>query len=471
MTQTFLAQQLADYSTKLKFDDLSPPVVHEVKRRVLDSLGCALGAWHDDPGVIARQVASTLSAQRGATLLGTTHKAPPDWAAFANGVIVRYLDYNDTYLSKEPAHPSDNIPAALAAAEYAGSNGREFITAIALAYEIQCRLCDAASLRSIGWDHVTYGAFSTAAAAAHLMKLDALQTRHALGIAGVTSAALRQTRVGELSHWKGCAFANAARHGLFAALLAQAGLTGPSPIFEGDNGFEKLVSGPLHLHGPIIGETDDLMILRTSIKCWPVEYHAQSAVEASLALRGQIKDSDTIESVLIQSHDAAVDIIGSDPAKWHPTTRETADHSLPYIVAAALTDGEVTLKTFSPDRIADPNLIAFVQRVKVERHTELSEMYPNAVGNIITVKSTDGRTLSRRVDHPCGHAKNPMSDQQVQAKFHALADPVLGQQRAENIVNWVSKLETAEKMDGLFPLLQVGERSTLNVQHPTKIIP
>lgn len=459
MSEAFLAQRIADYSTRLKFDNLSAPVIHEVKRRILDSLGCALGAWHDEPGVIARRVASTFSAQRGATLLGTAHQSPPDWAAFANGVIVRYLDYNDTYLSKEPAHPSDNIPAALAAAEFAGATGREFITAIVLAYEIQCRLCDAASLRAIGWDHVTYGAFSTAAAAAYLMKLNAEQTRHAIGIAGVTSAALRQSRVGELSHWKGCAFANAARHGLFAALLAANGMTGPAPIFEGSNGFEKLVSGPLKLHGPIAGEKDDLMILRTSIKCWPVEYHAQSAVEASLALRGQIADADKIESVLIQSHDAAVDIIGSDPAKWHPTTRETADHSLPYIVAAALTDGQVTLKTFGPDRITDPNLIAFVQRIKVERHTELSAMYPAAAGNIITTKLTDGRTLSRRVDHPCGHAKNPMSDQQVQAKFHALADPVLGQQGAQNIVNWVSQLETTERVDSLFSLLQLGEHS------------
>ena len=456
MTQT-LAERLADYAAALKFDDLPSEVVHEVKRRVLDSLGCALGAWHDEPGQVARGVASSLSAERGATLWGTAHRAPPDWAAFANGTIVRYLDYNDTYLSKEPAHPSDNIPAALAVAESTGANGAELITAIVLAYEVQCRLCDAASLRAIGWDHVTYGAFSTALASARLMRLDVAQTRHALGIAGVACAALRQSRVGELSHWKGCAFANAARHGVFAAMLARGGMTGPAPIFEGDKGFEKLVSGPLELRGPIVGDTaDDLMILRTSIKCWPVEYHAQSAVQAALDLRAQITGVGQIERVLVESHDAAVDIIGSEPEKWRPTTRETADHSLPYIVGAALVDGEVTLDTFDAARIADPELIEFVQRITVARHAELSDLYPGAVGNIVTIRLTDGGSLTRRVDHACGHAANPMSDAGVAEKFHRLADPVLGSDRAERVREWVDRLDHAETVDGLMPLLRVG---------------
>src|SRR6059036_696407 len=198
-----LAEQLAEYALGLKFEELPAPVVHEVKRRVIDSIGCALGAWDAEPCVIARRVASRFFAERGATLLGTTHRAPADWAAFANGCLVRYLDFNDTYLSKEPAHPSDNISAALAVAEALGSDGRELIAAIALAYEVQCRLCDAASIRARGWDHVTYGAFSTALACAHLMKLDLERTRHALNIAGVAGAAMRQARAGELSHWKG----------------------------------------------------------------------------------------------------------------------------------------------------------------------------------------------------------------------------------------------------------------------------
>ncbi|PYL62670.1 MAG: MmgE/PrpD family protein, partial [Verrucomicrobia bacterium] len=236
---TTLAHQLANYACLLRFEDLSRQVVHEVKRRVIDSLGCALGAWNEEPCAIARKVASEFSAKAGSTIIGTKHKAPPDWAAFATGCCIRYFDYNDTYLSKEPAHPSDNISAALSIAESINAHGRELITAIALAYEVQCRLCDAASIRARGWDHVTYGAFSTALAGTRLMQLDPEKTRQAVNIAGVACAEMRRVRVGELSHWKGVAFASAARHGVHSALLTRAGMTGPAPIFEGQIGYEK----------------------------------------------------------------------------------------------------------------------------------------------------------------------------------------------------------------------------------------
>src|SRR5919106_1985566 len=197
--KTTLAHQLADYACALRFDDLSKEVVHEVKRRVIDSLGCALGAWKAQPFVIARKVAADFSAKNGSRIIGTDHKTPPDWVAFANGCGIRYFDFNDTYLSKEPAHPSDNISAALAVAESAGADGRELITAIALAYEVQCRLCDAASIRARGWDHVTYGTFSTALESAKLMKLDPAKTRHAVNIAGVAGGAAGPAAAGAQS--------------------------------------------------------------------------------------------------------------------------------------------------------------------------------------------------------------------------------------------------------------------------------
>ena len=453
VANTTLAERMARYAGNLKFENLPPLVVHEVKRRVIDSFGCALGAWDAEPCVRARRVAMQFSTERGATVWGTPHRAPVDWAAFANGCCVRYLDYNDTYLSKEPAHPSDNIPAAFAVAEAEGASGRDLITAVTLAYEIQCRLCDAASIRARGWDHVTYGAFSTALAAAKLMRLDIERTRHAVNIAGVNSAALRQARVGELSHWKGCAFANAARHGVFAAMLAREGMTGPSPIFEGEKGFEKLISGPLDVALP----SDDFMILKTSIKFWPAEYHSQSAIEAALRLRKQIRDAEEIGSVLIQSHDAAIDIIGSEPQKWRPTSRETADHSLPYIVAVALVDGEVTGRQFHPKRIADPKLLELVQRVKVERHAELTARYPEVVGNIVTLKTTDGRTLTERVDSPHGSAKNPLADAEVEDKFLMLANPRMDRDRVEALLHWVWRLDEAPDLSQFPSLLEVRQ--------------
>ena len=446
--KTTLAHQLADYVCAVRFENLSKEAVHEVKRRVIDSIGCALGAWKEEPFVIARRVAADFSAKHGSTIVGTDHKAPPDWAAFANGCAIRYFDFNDTYLSKEPAHPSDNISAALAVAESVGASGRELIAAIALAYEVQCRLCDAASIRARGWDHVTYGTFSTALASAYLMKLDPEKTRHAVNIAGVAGAAMRQSRAGELSHWKGVAFANAARHGVFSALLAREGMSGPAPIFEGEMGFEKQLGVSLGNVGEKFRGAP-AMILKTSIKYWPAEYHSQSAIEAALFLRSQIDDLSKIKGVVIESHDASVDIIGSEPEKWKPQTRETADHSLPYITAIALIDGEVTDRQFGPERFKDPEIWKFLENVKVERNAELSAMYPDAVGNIVHVDLAEGRRLTKRVDYPLGNAKNRLKDSAVEGKFLGLVEPVIGETRAKKIIELVWKLDEAKNVDGL----------------------
>jgi 2-methylcitrate dehydratase len=454
-----LADRMADWAVGVEFAKLPAPVVHEAKRRVIDSLGCAYGAWKAQPCVIARRVATRMSADPGATVFGTSHRAPPDWAAFANGCHVRYLDYNDTYLSKEPAHPSDNITAALAIAEAQKRPGKELITAIAIAYEVQCRLCDAASIRARGWDHVTYGALSTAIAAGKLLKLPADKMRHAIGIAGVASPNLRQSRAGELSYWKGCAFANAAKHGVYAAMLAAEGMTGPAPIFEGVFGFEKLVSGPLKLAGPFADSPNqwggDFMINRTSIKNWPAEYHSQSAIDAALELRMQLKSVDDIKSIVIESHDASVDIIGSSPEQWKPQSRETADHSLPYITAAALADGEITDRQFERSRFTDPKLLELVAKIKVTRNAELSAKYAIEVGNIVNIKLKDGKTLSKRVDVPPGNAKRPLTDEQVAAKFHSMADEVIGKERAGKISDWVWRLDEKNDSGELMPLLVV----------------
>src|SRR5207248_5286138 len=241
-----LADRLANYACQLRFEDLPATVVHEAKRRFIDSFATAVGAMDAPAYDIARRCALRVQGQPGASLLGGG-RSSVEWATFVNGLLIRYLDYNDTYLSLEPAHPSDNLSAVLAVGEMAQVEGCDLITAAVLAYEIQCRLCDAASLRKHGWDHVTYGAISSALAACKLLRLDAVQTSHAVGIAGVCNVALRQTRAGELSMWKGCAFANAARNGVFAAILTAEGMTGPAPIFEGDLGIMKLLTGPFEL--------------------------------------------------------------------------------------------------------------------------------------------------------------------------------------------------------------------------------
>ena len=283
-----LAQRLAEYGCRLRYEDLPAPVTHEVKRRVIDSLGTAVGAMNADACAIARRCAVRVQGQPGVSLLGGG-RSSVEWGTFVNGTLIRYLDYNDTYLALEPAHPSDNLAAVLAVGEYGGANGQDLITAAVLAYEIQCRLCEAASLRKHGWDHVTYGAISSALAACKLLRLGAEQTAHAIGLAAVANVALRQTRAGELSMWKGCAFANAARNGVFAALLAAEGMTGPTPIFEGVLGFMKQLTDPFEL--PVLGGQDTpFLITQSHIKFWPAEYHSQSAIDAALELRREISN-------------------------------------------------------------------------------------------------------------------------------------------------------------------------------------
>lgn len=451
-----LAQRIARWAHETRFESLGPRVVHEVKRRVLDSLGCALGALDSPPARVTRTVASAVPLAGGASLLASRVRTTPELAAFSNGALVRYLDFNDTYLSREPAHPSDNIPAALAVGQVVGADGRQVITAIALGYELQCRLCDAASLRVHGWDHVYYGALSTALLAGKLYGLSPEQMVHALGIAGVSNFATRQTRTGQLSMWKACAFSNAARNGVFAAALARAGMTGPQAIFEGPRGLFQMVTGPFELawaHGP-----DDWMILRTYIKYWPAEYHSQSAIDACLQLRPRLglppgpapaAAIEQIDSILVESFEAAVSIIGSEPEKWRPTSRETADHSMAFCMACALIDGDLTRASFTDEKIRDPLVLSLIDRIRIVETPECNAGYPEGIPNRVIIRLRDGRTLSQRVDFPRGHARNPMTDDEVVGKFRALARGVVPERVTEEIIQHCWRLEQLPEVSGL----------------------
>jgi 2-methylcitrate dehydratase len=298
---------------------------------------------------------------------------------------------------------------------------------------------------------VTYGAFSTAAAAAKLLGLSADKITQALNLAGTPNVTLRQTRAGELSEWKGCAFANASRNGVFAALLAAEGLTGPAPIFEGEMGFFKQVSGKFEL--PKLagsGGERDFMINRTSIKFWPAEYHSQSAIQAALELRPQISDVAQIKSFDIYSFDAAVDIIGKDPEKWRPKTRETADHSLPYCTAIALIDGDVTLRSFDDDRLQDETVLGLVAKIKVLRDSALTARYPRGIPNRLVITLADGRQMTAENEFPRGHDQNPMTDDEVVDKFERLSRGVLDKTAQKRVLDLCWHLEDLKQVGELF---------------------
>ncbi|NGZ60317.1 MAG: hypothetical protein CV081_07430 [Nitrospira sp. LK265] len=271
--------------------------------------------------------------------------------------------------------------------------------------------------------------------------------------------------------WKACAFSNAARNGVFAARLAQLGMTGPSPIFEGEKGFMKLVSGPLELapfaaergQAPALGENQSpqFKIVDTYIKHYPVEYHAQTAVEAALALRDAVMEAegacaiDHVADVEIGSYDVAIEIIGRDPEKWQPATRETADHSFPYCVAVALLHGPVTLQSFGPKRLRDPAVRNLMKKVRVVQQAEFVGRYPKTMPTRITVKTDAGKTYMGQVDVPVGHPGNPMSDRDLEAKFRRLTNGRLDRSRIDRLVEFVWSLDRVGDISTLMPLLYV----------------
>ncbi|MHB1006500.1 MAG: MmgE/PrpD family protein [Chloroflexota bacterium] len=453
-----ISRLFASYVAATDYATVPADVIHEVRRRVLDSLGVGLAAWDTDTARVTRAMAFDYPVAEGATILGTDRRTTPDLAAFVNATLVRYLDFNDTYLSAEPLHPSDMIPPLLALAELRHLSGRDLITAIAIAYEIAVNLCDAASLRIHNWDHVVYDAIGVAAGAAKLLRLEPAATANAISIAVVPHASMRQTRSGELSMWKGAAAANSGRNAVFAALLAEKGMTGPFKPFEGEMGFFKLLTHqPFDLNKltSLTALHPPSRILDTYIKYWPVEYHAQSAVDAALQLHKQI-DGAGISAVHIDTFKVGYDIIAKDPEKWQPKTRETADHSIQYITVAALQDGEVTPRTFDMDRIQrEDTRTLLAHHTTVSEDPELTKGYPEGIPNTITVVLDDGRRLSQHVSFPRGHARNRMTDVEVEAKYNANVLGRLGQAQAEALRKAVWALDETEDIATLPPLVKV----------------
>jgi 2-methylcitrate dehydratase len=418
-----MSSMLARYAHEAALAGLPPQTAHEVRRRILDAVGVAIAGLGEAAPTAARRYAAGSAGE--VAVWGTDLCSSVEAAGFANGVAVRCLDFNDTYLSREPLHPSDTIASLLALAEARGLGARALLEAVAVAYEVGVALCDAASLRAHGWDHVNVIGIATACGAGRLLGLPAETLEHAVALAVVPHAAMRETRAGELSMWKGAAAAHAARTAVIAALLAEAGMTGPPHPFEGEMGFRSQLLGGEGFDEAALAPLEALepprRILDTYVKKWPVEYHAQSAVDAALALRPELGDDPArIASVRIETFAAAFEIIAKDPEKWDPRTRETADHSIQYIVCAALQDGDVTRRTFDLERIRRPDTLELLQEgTMVEEDPVLTTGYPEGIPNRVTVTTTDGLTLVREVAYPRGHARDPMSDDELARKYRA----------------------------------------------------
>ncbi len=439
MTQV---EQLASFAVRASYADLSAASIRQLKGRVLDALGCALGALDAEP---IRLLAAQLDDFGGAglcTLIGGGRTAP-DRAALYNSALVRYLDFNDTYPAKgESCHPSDNLGAVLAAAEYAGRGGREFLTALAVAYQVQCRLSDVAPVRAKGFDHVTQGAYAVAAGVAHALGLDDLRAAHALAICGTAFNALRVTRTGVLSHWKGLAYPNTAFACTHAAFLAMRGITGPLEVFEGNKGFMESIAGPF----TIDWSHEDLgRVSRTMVKKYNAEAHAQSALEAACELRQQHDFTpEEITRIELDTFDVAYHIIGGgeEGDKTVVHTKEQADHSLPYLVAVVLLDGQVTPEQFRPERIERHDVQELLRKVVVRPVDAYSRQFPEHLPCRLRITLADGRAWDREKQDYEGYHTRPMSWESIVGKFDKLSAPHADASLRAAIVQAVADLET-----------------------------
>jgi 2-methylcitrate dehydratase len=411
-----LAQRLAAYAYGLRYEDLDAATIERVKTLVIDTIGCGIGAWDEGPVRICRELA--LSVNGLATIIGTHRQTTTDMAAFANGAAFRYLDFNDTYVGRVAVHPSDNIAACLAVGEAEGASAKELITAIVTAYEVNCRLVDSFDISKRGWDPTVFGLPAVALAAGRLMKLSPDQLTHAVNLAISDHIPLAQTRVGALSDWKGIAAAEAGRNAVFAARLARGGLTGPAPIFEGSSGFFQQVAGPANVDVEAFGRRDvPFRLHKCSLKPYPAVIYTQTAIVAGIEVTKEIGSLDRISAIEIATTSRGYQRTGSEPEKWSPKTRETADHSLPYVTARAMFDGDITNESFAPEKFRDRAVLAFMQKIKVAEDPALTARVGEAVPTRVTAILVDGQRISREVDFAPGFAGRPMTRADVERKF------------------------------------------------------
>jgi 2-methylcitrate dehydratase len=449
-------QELAKFVEKAQLTDLSPESLEQLKIRVLDTLGVAIGALDAEPINAIYGLLHDLGGTPSSTLIGG-EKSSVEHAAFFNSAASRYLDFMDSYLAKgETNHPSDNFGAVLAAAESVGASGAELLTAFAVAYQVHTRLSDVAPVRAHGFDHTTQGAFAAAAAAAKALRLNAEQTANAIAIAGTANVALRVTRTGNLSHWKGLAYAHVAQAGAFAALLASRGITGPEEVFEGNKGFKQSVSGSFEIDW---SQEDLERVSRTIIKKHNAEIHSQSALDAAQYVRAQAGfNADAIKRIHLTTFDVAYSIIGGgeEGDKRQIRTKEEADHSLPWMLAVVLLDGELNPEQYDPDRIVAQDVQELMQKVVIEPSDELSDLFPDHMPAVLEVELSDGTVLKSTLNSYRGFHDDPLDWEAATEKFVSLTSPFADTSLQNHILELVRDLEHQETSELTAALARVS---------------
>lgn len=445
-----IVHDLASFVEKVSFNKLSQEAKKQLKIRLLDSLGTAIGAVEGPPIQAIRKMLEDFGGSKKSSLIGGG-KTTPDRAALYNSGLVRYLDFNDSYLAKgETCHPSDNIGSILAAGEITDLSGKDFLTALGVAYQLQCRLSDEAPVRDKGFDHTTQGSYAVAAGVSKALGLNEEKTANAIAIAGTALNALRVTRTGALSNWKGLAYPHTAFGGTHATFLSKYGITGPPAVFEGNKGFMDSIAGEFSIDW----QSEDLeRVTDTIIKKYNAEIHSQSSIEGMIELKDKKGfTADEVEQIEIKIFDVAYHIIGGgeEGDKTIVRTKEEADHSLQYMVSAALLDGQVMPEQYEQDRIEADDIQSLLQKVKVSPRQEYSDRFPDEMPTKLAVHLKNGETHTIEKSDYEGFHTRPMSWETIIQKFEGLAEPYTSKKLREQTVETVQDFEqhsVSELMD------------------------
>jgi len=422
-----VVKEIKDYADGVSYSSMTGEEKEALKMRIADSIITAYTARSSPPVNALMAVLGDVSSKEVTPLYFRDQRIFSPYAVMINGCMTRYMDYNDTYLSKEALHPSDNVPPILAAAQMVDADGREVLRGLKIAYDVVCSLADAVSIRDRGWDHVNYDSISSSAGIASIFDLDDDKFENAISLGIINNVSMRQTRAGKLSMWKGCTVAYQTMSSLLAAMNARSGLTGPSDIFDGEMGFKKQVSGPFDLKiSP--------HVLKTMIKNYPVEYHAMSAAQAAAEIRRKIKGR--IRSVKVDTFRVAHTIIIKDPEKLRPENKETADHSMPYIIAYTLLYGDPDVNSYDARYLRDQKILDLIDMMSFNVTKRFDDMYPEYLPVRIEVEDDEGKK-EVEIDVPKGHVRDPYTWSDVINKAERVD---------EKIVDMVKDLRDLEKM-------------------------
>jgi len=477
MSEKSIARQMAEFSVGLKYEDIPENVIYEVKRYLYDSVGCAYGSMgtHDVKSML--EIYQEIGGKPESKVIGFGDELPAVSTALVNSLMIRALDFNDIYWKDDPSHPSDIIPAALSTAEKVDASMQDVIVAIVLAYEFEQRLCLFAKpgVRERKWHHATLTQFVSPIVAGKILGLTVDEMVNAIGINGCHNHTIGCPTAGKLTMMKNTVDPMAVQSGVFAALLAQKGYSGTEKVFEGKEGFMDAFIGwnakeekmkPTDMEGrdgvsswawdidALVGNLGkDYKILECGMKAFPTE--ALTHTHISCALNAMINndlDYTDIKEVKVTAFAQAYDIL-FDPAKYRPESRETADHSLPYCLAAAIVDKKITTQSFSDEKLNDPAIFEVIDKIKGEPSQEFEKMFPEKQPSRVVITTNDGCSFEEYLEYPKGNPHVPMTLEDLENKFNSLAETVLESDRLPEVKDIIFNCEKKSAKDFMSKLI------------------